>query len=126
MSVKVLLMLPIMVLRLIGVVSVLGLLAIGGLTRCPASPIQAARRQTQNEPGPQPPLPEVELIPDAGHMNTVGALVFSPDGRTLASASADGTAKLWDSKTGVLLRTFTALRAGLGSIAFTAAGNRIV
>ncbi|MBI2925058.1 MAG: protein kinase [Verrucomicrobia bacterium] len=30
------------------------------------------------------------------HTNTVSFLLFSPDGQTLASASADGSARLWD------------------------------
>jgi WD40 repeat protein len=32
-------------------------------------------------------------------------LVFSPDGRLVASASADGTAQLWDTSTGRRVRT---------------------
>lgn len=35
-----------------------------------------------------------------GHTEPVVALAYSPDGRLLASASADGSARLWDAATG--------------------------
>ena len=34
--------------------------------------------------------------PLTGHTGYVNTLVFSPDGRTLASSSADGTIRLWN------------------------------
>ena len=40
-----------------------------------------------------------------GHVGPVQAMRFSPDGRLLATASADGTVCLWDGRTGHLVRT---------------------
>ena len=40
-----------------------------------------------------------------GHTNQVWSVAFSPDGRLLASGSADATIKLWDVQTGECLKT---------------------
>jgi len=40
-----------------------------------------------------------------GHKEDIWQLILSPDGKTLASASADGTVKLWNAETGNLLQT---------------------
>jgi len=43
-----------------------------------------------------------------GHVSTVYSLAFSRDGRLLASASRDGTARLWNVETGQLVATLKA------------------
>jgi serine/threonine protein kinase/WD40 repeat protein len=46
-----------------------------------------------------------ERIELAGHASGVPGVTFSPDGKTLASASKDQTVKLWDTATGQLRHT---------------------
>ena len=73
-------------------------------------------------------LPHYKLLPTAiilwdvaardevrwlrGHTNTIWALAFSPDGKTLASGSADQTVKFWDIASGDLRETIVPGESG--------------
>ena len=59
----------------------------------------------------------------SGHTHRVYDVHFSPDGKRLATASADGTVKLWNAANGELLQTFTEHTSDIRSVAFSADGE---
>ncbi len=69
----------------------------------------------------QPVLPQTQ----GGHTNEVAWVAFSPNGRTLASASRDGTIKIWEVQTGDLLRTLVGHEGQVESVAFSPDGETL-
>ncbi len=62
-----------------------------------------------------------------GHNAEIWRIAFSPDGSKLASASQDGTTKIWSASTGKnLLELHGHKRGGGNSVAFHPDGNRLV
>jgi WD40 repeat protein len=64
-----------------------------------------------------------ELILQVEHSGGVSSVSLSPDGKLLASGSADTTIKLWHVETGHLLRTFEGHLASVESVVFSPDGK---
>src|SRR5262249_42518850 len=62
----------------------------------------------------------------SGHQGTVWTATFSPDGGRIATASADGTARLWDAQTGRQIAVFRGHGQEVVTAAFSPDGKRVV
>src|SRR5262249_18086016 len=60
-----------------------------------------------------------------GHKYSVTSVAFSPDGRTLASASADQTVKLWDVQSRKEIKTLEGHKDYVLSVAFSPDGRTL-
>jgi WD40 repeat protein/S1-C subfamily serine protease len=58
-----------------------------------------------------------------GHTKRINNVVFSPNGRRLATASSDGTIKLWNASSGKETGTLEAHRTGVVGLAFSNDGR---
>jgi WD40 repeat protein len=60
------------------------------------------------------------------HPAAVTDVTFAPDGATVATACADGRARLWDARSGKLLRIFSGHTDDVTSVAFDPDGRLLV
>ncbi|KAK3394462.1 WD40-repeat-containing domain protein [Podospora didyma] len=87
---------------------------------------------TLQPPTSRRPVPPQPLIPRfrrrlaiRGHTGAVSQVRISPDGRWIASASSDGTVKIWDAETGGYLDTLVGHMAGISCLAWAPDGNTL-
>ncbi len=66
--------------------------------------------------------PATPLLSLGGHDGIVLDAAFGPDGATIATASQDKSARIWDATTGALLHTFDAHDAPVHAVAFSPNG----
>src|SRR5205814_1999304 len=66
-----------------------------------------------------------EALTLRGHTDSVSSVTFSPDGKRLASASADKTVKVWDLATGQEALTLRGHTGYVRRVAFSPDGKRL-
>lgn len=66
---------------------------------------------------------ESYILKQQGHLDSMNALVYSPDGQKIVTAADDGKIKVWDAKSGFCIVTFTEHTGGVTACEFSKKGS---
>lgn len=66
---------------------------------------------------------ESYILKQQGHLDSMNALVYSPDGQKIITTADDGKVKVWDVKSGFCIVTFTEHTSGVTACEFSKRGN---
>lgn len=92
----------------------------------PSSPNGTAAQPPRSASPPPPTKPNYRpALALHGHTKPVSQVRLSPDGRYIASASADATVKIWDAATGAHLDTLVGHMAGVSCVAWAPDSNTL-
>ncbi|KAL1997207.1 hypothetical protein VTN49DRAFT_7354 [Thermomyces lanuginosus] len=66
---------------------------------------------------------ESYILKQQGHLDSMNALAYSPDGQRIITAADDGKVKVWDTSSGFCIVTFTEHTSGVTDCHFSKRGN---
>src|SRR5947209_1123557 len=92
----------------------------------PSLPPSSPLPPKTSSPGTTTLTPQVvTLLTYHGHSDSIHALAWSPDGKSIASASDDATVQVWNATTGRTIFTYRGHRLGVKTVAWSLDGKRI-